>query len=582
MRNFQERQMLLIEASNPASLVEQQAKCQDEIHVILQYFEHPTSKTRTEELRFCLKSLCVNPSLAKVHMLNEISYRFDCPTLKEAIKSGKLVQVRLGKRLLFQDVFTYLRTHHIQGYHVIVNSDIVLDQTIEQLRTTDMHLRKLAFAQLRYEWTGDGDSKLFGPRCDSQDCWILHSNFAIPEQCEKVFNFKFGVPGCDNKLIYLFKMLGYDVVNDPLLVKTYHVHASQERSYTAAQSIPPPYALLLPARVPIRDNISTLGVNIQDVAQLTNQFTRFTSEDHAFVARYIGDCIRHRKSFVIPRIQVGPEQSIGVYGDLMRKNNVSPAAYPSELLEFFERVKPVMKSNAGIQLTSLDSFATYSALYMKAFENSEIYGGWEPYGVAYQSIANMQQYMQQQFSAEKEKYIFSAAYVLDIYHFIYDTVTGPWTHALRGQRLLIVSPFAESFREKIAIRSKLYDGVDLFPDCTFEFLKPPQTQGQEPSADFLEELKRFYVKLDESWETFDVALVSAGGYGNIICNYIFEKGKSAVYVGGVLQMYFGVLGNRWLRDRPDVLRLFLNAHWSRPKESERPKNYSTIENACYW
>ena len=84
-------------------------------------------------------------------------------------------------------------------------------------------------------------------------------------------------------------------------------------------------------------------------------------------------------------------------------------------------------------------------------------------------------------------------------------------------------------------------------------------------------------------DSYDVALVSCGGYGNLVCNYIFEKHrKSAVYVGGVLQMYFGVLGNRWLKERPDVVRLFLNEHWSRPKTTERPRNSDSIEGGCYW
>ena len=59
-------------------------------------------------------------------------------------------------------------------------------------------------------------------------------------------------------------------------------------------------------------------------------------------------------------------------------------------------------------------------------------------------------------------------------------------------------------------------------------------------------------------------------------------GKSAIYVGGVLQMYFGIYGERWMRERPDILRVYMNEHWSRPKESEKPTNHKTVENNCYW
>ena len=59
-------------------------------------------------------------------------------------------------------------------------------------------------------------------------------------------------------------------------------------------------------------------------------------------------------------------------------------------------------------------------------------------------------------------------------------------------------------------------------------------------------------------------------------------GKSSIYVGGVLQMYFGVYGNRWLKERSDVLRLFMNKHWTRPKEEEQPDGFKKVEGSCYW
>ena len=81
---------------------------------------------------------------------------------------------------------------------------------------------------------------------------------------------------------------------------------------------------------------------------------------------------------------------------------------------------------------------------------------------------------------------------------------------------------------------------------------------------------------------YDVALVSAGGYGSLICNHIYETGHSAIYVGGVLQMFFGLLGGRWLVERKAIVRMYVNQYWSRPKESERPAGYKKIENGCYF
>ena len=59
-------------------------------------------------------------------------------------------------------------------------------------------------------------------------------------------------------------------------------------------------------------------------------------------------------------------------------------------------------------------------------------------------------------------------------------------------------------------------------------------------------------------------------------------GKSAIYVGGVLQMYFGVYGERWLRERKEVMKMYKNKHWSRPKELEKPKGFEQVEGSAYW
>ena len=170
------------------------------------------------------------------------------------------------------------------------------------------------------------------------------------------------------------------------------------------------------------------------------------------------------------------------------------------------------------------------------------------------------------------------AFAFDIFHYV---KAAPWTWALKGRRVLIISSFADSMRAKDPLRAKIY-GVDLFPECSLTFIKPPQTQADEPSRGFMKELDEFCEELDTLRDTYDVALVAAGGYGNLICNHIYKTGHSAIYVGGVLQMYFGIVGQRWLTERPDAVRCYINEHWTRPGESERPANFGSVEQGCYW
>ena len=37
---------------------------------------------------------------------------------------------------------------------------------------------------------------------------------------------------------------------------------------------------------------------------------------------------------------------------------------------------------------------------------------------------------------------------------------------------------------------------------------------------------------------------------------------------------------RWLED--EKYKGFINEHWVRPSENEKPKQFSTIEKGCYW
>lgn len=566
--------MIIIEQSRAALVIDTPpADC--DVHVVLQYFEH-SQPARDAELKRTLQLLCENSKVTWIHLLNERIYT------SSLMQHPKVIQTDLGRRLKFKDVFEYLRRQNVKGYHVIINSDICFDEvTLANLERSDLHLAKKMMAQLRYEVPADiifsnietitEHSLLFGPRIDSQDTWIFHSDQAIPEKFEKLFNFEFGKPGCDNKLLYLMRMLGYEVINDPAFVKTYHIHASQERNYTAKDRVQMPYTLVGPYGY---DLPVIAAPYVQSASGRPWNDVGFSDND--VLRKYVAEKLAAGERFVIPRI-AGHENNYAAFGQIIKQNG---GQIPEGLAEYFNQTLPVMKNNAGIHLTSTASIVRYSDMYLAAFQNCELFAGWESYGHYIRHIEQSHDMILKWFFKENDqKKTMFWAFAFDIFHYIY---ANPWTQALHGKRLLIVSPFEDSFREKVNVRTQLYDGVDLFPECSFLFIKPPQTQGSEPSREFSTELQTFFAQLDRLHGQYDVALVSCGGYGNLVCNAIYESGHSAIYVGGVLQMYFGVLGGRWLRERPDVVRLFLNHAWSRPKPSERPQNHGNVEGSCYW
>ena len=189
------------------------------IYLIYQYFVQRNA-SRNKELQECLRRNVENPLITKIFLLNEKIY-----SDKElGIQSDKIKQRNIVNRIRFKDIFNFVEKEQLKGYIVTCNADIFFDKTINNLRTSNMSENKQLLALLRFDYTNKqlGKCKLFGPRADSQDTWIWHSNFN-PYKAQKIFNIMFGKPGCDNKLIYLFNLIGFDVVNQPYFVKTYHI-----------------------------------------------------------------------------------------------------------------------------------------------------------------------------------------------------------------------------------------------------------------------------------------------------------------------------------------------------------------------
>jgi hypothetical protein len=565
----------------------------NEIHLFTQYFLHP-SPTRKKEIAHCLKTNYINPYITRIHLLNEKIYTNEELGGVDGQGTNKITQTNIGKRLSFKDIFAYIRINCISGYCLFTNADIFFDSTVQKIRYSNISTHKEVHAILRYEYKGGKleDSAIFGPRYDSQDTWIFHYSrktevsgtgvetpLKIKECHEKALDIEFGRPGCDNKIAYMVNILGGEIINDPQFIKTYHYHTETQRNYTHKDALPPPYTLILPAGFNPYEMVPSLGIDITTTIQSTNGFQQMRFDDNDRLYNYIQGKLERGEKFVLPRIS-GHENNYAFFGKIIQSNianGVTPVV-PENIQSYLRDTIPIMKRNAGIRISGIDSMVQYSNLYMSAFENCDMYGGWESWGHYIPHIAHSHEYVKRTFFKKQIYWSFA----LDIFHYIYGR---PFTTAMRGKRILIVSPFCDSIRAKAepAERVRIYDGVDLFPDCSFVFIKPPVTNGDNHSEEFGVELSRFCARLDELRGKYDIALLSCGGYANPIANYIYENhGASAIYVGGVLQMYFGIYGVRWMKERPEVLKLFMNKHWTRPGSGEKPANFSSIEGGCYW
>ena len=533
----------------------------DKIILITQFYISKDSE-RQKEIVECLNKNLDNPLIDEIYLVTEREYNDSEMSIIHNKNKGKVKQVNLEKRMKYSDAFNIVEEFDLKGYIIISNSDIFFDNTLTNLYISGLSREKKVYSQLRFEYNNNDLDlcKIFGPRGDSQDTWIFHSNFNIKKEHRKILNFELGIPACDNHINYVFAILGFNLYNEPYFIKTYHFHKSEFRTYNQdTKRVCKPWLRLQPV----------VHKHISNWVKPNDNWWRFNiGEENNQLKDYLLDKINNNKKFILPRI-AGIENNFAELGICLIQNQID-----EQQLNYIQKGMFTMKNNAGIKLSSTHSIVKYAHMYLEAFNLCDAYFEWEPWGDVYRYIVSSHNFINMNFNNKRQFW----AFTLDIFHNIFN---NPWTQALKGKRLLIISPFVDSMREKLEILPKIY-GVDLFPECQFTFIKPPQTQGECESEEFDIEVEKFMNKVKAIKDDFDIALCSCGGYGNLVCAEIYKLGKSAIYVGGVLQMFFGIYGNRWLKERPDVLRLFMNEHWTRPKQEECPEGHKKVEGGCYW
>lgn len=207
---------------------------------VTQYFVHSNSK-RAREFRKCLMYNCDNSLVDRVLLLTEKDLSSEYSGFRH---SDKIQQVVIGERLkyshLLQATIDIVPTNCIT---VFANADIFLNQTIAEVYTIDMKDKMLAL--LRWDTNEQGEEeKLFGPRPDSQDTWIVLSD-CVKERKWKMeqFDYQLGRAGCDNRFTSDMFSNRFLVVNPCHTIKTMHIHKTAIRDYNPAECIPAKFYL---------------------------------------------------------------------------------------------------------------------------------------------------------------------------------------------------------------------------------------------------------------------------------------------------------------------------------------------------
>jgi len=230
----------------------------DPIYLVQQFFIHSNNE-RFNEIRYCLKQNIQLNLFEKIILLNEKIYSKEELDLSDE-HMNKIIQIDIGRRLRYKDIFEHVNKLNLKGYISIANSDIFFDETIQNVRKSCLSKIKSLYCLLRYEYKigkqiSDCDFFRFcikhprygDARYDAQDSWIYHtSQIDINEIFLEQMDILLGIAGCDNVVTMKLYNMNYLCINAPSNVRTYHNHNTEIRNYDKNDPISGPYLFLKP------------------------------------------------------------------------------------------------------------------------------------------------------------------------------------------------------------------------------------------------------------------------------------------------------------------------------------------------
>ena len=226
LKNLKLRVSLTIDESSQAT----------EPLVLIQQYYVPAQSKRAKELYKCLvKNL-------ECKYVDKIILCMETPNAKlPPDPNGKIIKIPMKTRLTYKACIEVIQSK-VEPGHIVVfaNTDIYLDSSWRSVWS--VNLEDTLLALLRWE-EGDYGSEptIFGPRSDSQDSWVIHSDSVLSRSWDlDAFNIPFGKSGCDNAVLIPFLKHKFKISNPAMNLRTIHVHQSEIRTYVKSDLVDKP------------------------------------------------------------------------------------------------------------------------------------------------------------------------------------------------------------------------------------------------------------------------------------------------------------------------------------------------------
>ena len=206
------------------------------MNLIIEYF-NSRNHMRNGEYLYCLHQNLANDLIDNVYLFMEddAELNFDSPKIHRIVREN---------RPSYQNIFEYCNEHMKNEICIVANADIIFDDTLRYFKNIDMTMQFYALSRWEIS-TNDGKNWEIEPyeNAASQDVWI----FKTPVLSSDSMNYTMGKPGCDNKITYHMRELGYTCRNPGKKVVTIHFHPTNFRTYDWNNDrIPGPYLLVAP------------------------------------------------------------------------------------------------------------------------------------------------------------------------------------------------------------------------------------------------------------------------------------------------------------------------------------------------
>ena len=228
-----------------------------------------------------------------------------------------------------------------------------------------------------------------------------------------------------------------------------------------------------------------------------------------------------------------------------------------------------MQTNAGFFPPTEESGKRFKDLMLSSISQADVMGIWMLPFEAY--------YLKKYGKRDLE-----TTYLLDLEP--WSVPENPWSAALKGKKVLVIHPFAQTIEKQYHRRETIFPGTDILPQFELKTLKAVQTAAGEQDerfANWFDALEWMYqeaLKID-----FDVAIIGCGAYGFPLAAKLRQAGKQVVHLAGATQLLFGIKGKRWEENEAFAyVQKFFNENWVFPSSEERPRDAGKVENGCYW